>query len=299
MSEGTGLSNELDLHGYISESQECGTETEKQIVQYLIPLYDLALAQDHYRTGMIERATRDMKDAVAAVESIDTFGDAAAAVRRRKFSTLFLFAQAYVQSEMACRPEQFLTEDNAGADEKREEMLDEAISALSTPKAGESTSAREHTMEREYKTLESGDLWTISLRATLLADSPRSDSRVIADALAEASDAAGKRPFDWNLKEAVGTLELREGNLDNAVRNLRDAVILSPSNPQFHYLLGFGLMEKGEVRMASDEWKYARALDPERWQYIDDPLEGCGPILGRARPSRDLSSGREFRKPNP
>jgi len=118
------------------------------------------------------------------------------------------------------------------------------------------------------------------IRLALLAMSPSLSSQQAQGALSEIEALARRHHHIAELHQIHGALLLRLNRPKEAVDALSRAVQLSPYDPEIHYFYGFALFQHGQVAQAKDEWAYAKALDPQRWKYISNPLPGCGPRLG-------------------
>jgi hypothetical protein len=242
--------------------QKCGSE-EVHSKNFQAALHSLALAWDHYYRANYAKSAVDLANGWQA--ATNSKGSSP------RFRAWFPYLRGLVLARGSCKQEEDLDE------KQRDSLRGEAESELFNATQLNPT------------------LWEAkSVRAKLLAMSPKSDAGALEGALADATQAAVNEPDNTEFKKALGTVQLRLGDRRGALRSYQEGAELDSFawysfDPEVHYLLGFALMQKGSTTeempdptlIASDEWKFARSLDPERWQYISNPLPGCGPIFGR------------------
>lgn len=255
--------------------QQCGTKDDYP--DFHSALYSLALARDHYQRANYDKSANDLANGRQAATNLN-----------RRVQAIFPRLRATVLLTQAC-------DRQADLDEKRRDNLrQEADSQLST---AITVLTKREPGEPVPKELDS-TLWEAkSDRAELLAMSPpQPRPRALRIALADATQAAANEPDKTEFKKALGTVQLRQGDLSGALKTFQQAAKLDSFmsrsfDPEVHYLLGFALMEDGADQRASDEWKFAKSLDPDRWPYLSNPLPGCGPIFGSEHLASKKPSG--------
>jgi tetratricopeptide (TPR) repeat protein len=94
----------------------------------------------------------------------------------------------------------------------------------------------------------------------------------------QSSQSSQSEPYSGYRHSNLGLIQLHNREVDAAIANFEQATRLDPQNPQYHYLLGFAIQEKGQMGRGRSEWEYGQALDPARWVHIVNPLPGCGPV---------------------
>lgn len=72
-----------------------------------------------------------------------------------------------------------------------------------------------------------------------------------------------------------GGLSLAEGNPDNAIIQLKQAVALNPDSPKAHNLLGIAYFQKKEYRLSIKEYEKAIKLDPSYGQAYNNLGSAC------------------------
>jgi tetratricopeptide (TPR) repeat protein len=83
------------------------------------------------------------------------------------------------------------------------------------------------------------------------------------DAAKQLQKAADLEPRNAGILEALGQIEVDQGDLSLSAENLRKAVNLDPSNAEFHYDLGLALRLKGEFDAAAEQFRAALSLAPQ------------------------------------
>ncbi|KAB2543531.1 hypothetical protein AL035_01705 [Salipiger aestuarii] len=84
--------------------------------------------------------------------------------------------------------------------------------------------------------------------------------------------AAGRSGIDGELLTSLGSANLALGRLNQAERQLREAVKVAPDWPEAWNNLGVVLMERGKVSEASEVFRRAYALDDGQSNAIRDNL---------------------------
>jgi tetratricopeptide (TPR) repeat protein len=98
---------------------------------------------------------------------------------------------------------------------------------------------------------------------------------VLKASVAEGQSAVAKAPDDWRLRENLGKLLQKAGDLTGVVAQWRKAVELIPHNAEAHYQLGMALDQIGQSQAAMDQFKLALGLDPN----LAEALNGLGLAL--------------------
>ena len=104
--------------------------------------------------------------------------------------------------------------------------------------------------------IQPSDISSESMLATCLAESGKVDSGV-AD-LTSVLKLPGLTPADRSsIDVQLGSLLLQEGKVSDAVNALKNALTLTPGDPEVHDSLGAALWASGDKRDAAGEWKAA------------------------------------------
>jgi tetratricopeptide (TPR) repeat protein len=89
------------------------------------------------------------------------------------------------------------------------------------------------------------------------------EARIYADKETLWRDTLAKNPACWLAYNNFGTALVARGQIDEAIRQFREALRLKPDDPLAHYNLGTALDKKGQIDEAIRQFQEALRLDPE------------------------------------
>jgi hypothetical protein len=134
------------------------------------------------------------------------------------------------------------------------------------------------------------------LSAEAAAIMPRADPAKLKKLRRFTEEALSRHPDIPRLRYALALVEMRQGDVEHAISNLKIVTSLDSDNPEAHFALGYAYFQAGNGDAGTEEWGYARVLDPARWQLrTENPVYTCAlktaPVYAQSRAaSRDAGT---------